>query len=81
MDEGACVPEVRYHAESESVDATGVWSEGSASYPGRPAVLLIERIVAERRDMERRESAEAVRVAYAARQRAEHEARTGANHS
>jgi plasmid replication initiation protein len=50
MDEGASVPEVRRHAESTSVYATGIWNEGSASYPGRPAVLLVKQIVAERRD-------------------------------
>jgi hypothetical protein len=39
MDEGASIPEVRYHTDLMSVDATGGWNEGEASYPGRPAVL------------------------------------------
>ena len=40
MDEGANEPEVRRHTEFMSVNATGIWSEGNESYPGRPAGLL-----------------------------------------
>jgi RNA-directed DNA polymerase len=32
-------PEARYHPEGAAVDATGIWHEGHASYPGRSANL------------------------------------------
>ena len=37
--EGAEKPEAQYHPEGAAVDATGIWHEGHASYPGRSAVL------------------------------------------
>src|SRR5258708_38876360 len=37
--EGAKKPQARYHSEGAAVDATGIWHEGHASYPGRSAVL------------------------------------------
>ena len=37
--EGAIKPEARYHPEGAAVDATGIWHEGHASYPGRSVVL------------------------------------------
>ena len=49
--------------EGAAVDATGVWHEGHASYPGRPAGLPLETgVLPPSRDagMERQESAEAV---------------------
>jgi len=39
LGEGAKRPEARYHPEGAAVDATGVWHEGHARYPGRSAVL------------------------------------------
>jgi RNA-directed DNA polymerase len=36
------MPEARYHPEGAAVDATGIWHEGHASYPGRPAGLPLE---------------------------------------
>jgi hypothetical protein len=41
--EGAKRPEARYHPEGAAVDATGVWHEGHASYPGRSVVLPRQR--------------------------------------
>lgn len=40
--EGANRPEARYHREDAAVDATGIWHEGHASYPGRPVDLPLE---------------------------------------
>jgi hypothetical protein len=37
--EGAKKPEAQYHPDGAAVDATGVWHEGHASYPGRSADL------------------------------------------
>ena len=33
------MPEAQYHPEGAAVDATGIWHEGHASYPGRSVVL------------------------------------------
>ena len=60
------MPEVRHHTDSANVDATGGWSEGDAFYPGRPDVLLLEQVALKGATMERRESAKAVLVAFAA---------------
>lgn len=38
--EGANKPEALCHPEDADVDATGIWHEGHASYPGRSVVLL-----------------------------------------
>lgn len=67
MDEGALLPEVRHHTDSANVDVTGVWSEGDAFYPGRPVAPLLEQVALQGATMERRESAKAVIVAFAAR--------------
>jgi hypothetical protein len=40
--EGAVKPEALCHPEGAGVDATGIWHEGHASYPGRSAVLPLE---------------------------------------
>jgi hypothetical protein len=32
-------PEAQYHPEGAAVDATGIWHEGQASYPGRSVGL------------------------------------------
>lgn len=37
--EGAEKPEAQYHSEGAAVDATGIWHEGHASYPGKSAAL------------------------------------------
>ena len=62
-DEGAQMPEVQYHPEDAAVDATGIWHEGHASYPGRPADLpLVSGVLPASRGvgMGRQGSAEAV---------------------
>ena len=37
--EGAKKPEAQYHSEGAAVDATGIWHEGHASYPGKSVLL------------------------------------------
>ena len=61
--EGAKRPEARCHPDGVGVDVAGIWDEGRASYPGRPAglppttgVLPAPRGIG----MGRRESAEAI---------------------
>jgi len=61
--EGATKPEARYHPEGAAVDATGLWHESHASYPGRSVVppLATGVLPAPRGvGMERQKSAEAV---------------------
>lgn len=56
-------PEVRYHPEGAAVDAPGMWHEGHASYPGRPADLPLAADVlpaSPGAGMGRQESADAV---------------------
>jgi len=50
LGEGAMKPEARYHPEGAAVDATGIWHEGHASYPGRSAILPCATGAARRRD-------------------------------
>lgn len=57
------MPEARYHPEGAGVDATGIWHEGHASYPGRSADLpLVTGVLPASQDggMGRQKSAEAV---------------------
>ena len=77
--EGARKPEAQYTLEGAAVDATGIWHEGHASYPGRSADLPLEAsglrgvLPAPRGGgMGRQRSAEAV-VAKTIRRRAEHD--------
>ncbi|SIT55645.1 hypothetical protein BQ8794_220209 [Mesorhizobium prunaredense] len=61
--EGAMKPEAQHHPEGAAVDATGIWHEGHASYPGRSAGLPLETGVLpppRGAGMGRQESAEAV---------------------
>src|SRR6266849_6103672 len=39
LGEGAKKPEAQCHPEGAAVDATGLWHEGRAHYPGRSAAL------------------------------------------
>ena len=51
--ERAIIPKARYHPEGVAVDATGIWHEGHASYPGRSVILPLSGCatgVARRRD-------------------------------
>ena len=64
-DEGARKPEVRFTPEGAAVDATGIWHEGHASYPGKSVVLpnpFRERVLPASKvaGMGRRMTAEAV---------------------
>ena len=67
--EGANTPEARYQPEGAGVDAPGLWHEGHASYPVRPADLPLETDVlpaSQGVGMGRQESADAVSVRWAA---------------
>jgi hypothetical protein len=50
LGEGAMKPEARYHPEDAAVDATGIWHESHASYPGRSTALPCATGVERRRD-------------------------------
>ena len=43
MGEGAIISEAQGHPDRTNVDATGIWGESHASYPGRSAYLPLRR--------------------------------------
>ena len=63
--------------EGVAVDAAGIWGEGHAHYPGRSVVPLWSKFRGRGAEKQfpyvRQKSAEAIRVGFTNRQRAEHE--------
>lgn len=73
--EGATKPEAQHHSEGAAVDATGIWHEGHASYPGKSVVPPCATGAVRRWDGAADDSRGRSSRASLARRRAEHERR------